>query len=117
MTDAELTTRPGKGWTQWKCGTGAAIWPTWWAAKELHFPKLNVTVYFDGSTLVGIEDWGARPTRWTMRKPGPDWQPMPEGYREAAEREWLAWQSCRRLGVISLSRDVDDEAALYTVGV
>lgn len=91
MTDAELTMRPGKGWTPWKVSGVAEIGRVWWQAKELHFPKLNVTVWFDGSELVGIEHWGCRPKQWTMRKPPADWQPMPADYMADAERVWRAW--------------------------
>lgn len=43
MRDAELTERPGKGWTPWAKGPGDYdIEKVWWAARVLHFPKLNV---------------------------------------------------------------------------
>lgn len=93
-TDRHLTERPGKGWTRWADGTGAyTIEETWWQSKMLHFPKLNVTCWFDGSELVGIEHWGYREQQWTMRKQPADWQPMPAGYRTEAERAWLAYRS------------------------
>lgn len=94
MRDSELTQRPGTGWTRWAFGTGAGeIERTWWQSKMLHFAKLNVTCWFDGSQLVGIEHWGFRDQQWTMRKPGPDWQPMPPGYRQEAERVWFVYRS------------------------
>lgn len=95
MTDAELMQRPVKGWTPWKTATAADIGTTWWQAKELHFPKLNVTVWFDGSDLVGIEHWGASGQQWCMKRPTADWQPAPAGYREEAERIWREWHEAR----------------------
>ncbi|MEO3385118.1 hypothetical protein [Mesorhizobium sp. CAU 1741] len=92
MNDSELTQRPSKGWTPWRDGPVTEITRVWWQAKELHFPKLNVTVWFDGSDLVGIEHWGYREHKWTMKKPPANWEPMPAGYREAAERAWQEWQ-------------------------
>lgn len=99
MRDCELTDRPGKGWTPWRTkGTASAeIELVWWRAKVLHWPKLNVSTWFDGSELCGIEHWGYREHKWCMRKPPADWQPMPDGYRQAAEALWLDWargQSC-----------------------
>jgi hypothetical protein len=47
-------------------------------ARQLHFPKLNVTVWFDGSEMVGLEHWGYRRSQWCMRKPPADHPPMPE---------------------------------------
>ncbi len=56
MRDDQLTERPGKGWTPWAKGPGDYdIEKVWWAARALHFPKLNVSCWFDGSDLVGIE--------------------------------------------------------------
>ena len=56
MEDRELIERPGKGWTPWKKGADGEheIEKIWWAARVLHFPKLNVSCWFDGSDLVGI---------------------------------------------------------------
>lgn len=97
MRDQELTQRPGKGWTPWTTkGSAATISSTWWQAKKLHFPKLNVSVYFDGSDLVGIEDWGSNPPRWCMKKPPGDWTPRPPGYLEEAERAWKEWMLKQR---------------------
>ncbi|SJM33116.1 hypothetical protein BQ8482_340012 [Mesorhizobium delmotii] len=93
MRDSELTERPGRGWTPWKDGVGQYIEAIWWQAKELHFAKLNVTVWFDGSELVGIEHWGYRPAQWCMRKAPADWEPMPAGHRQAAERAWQEWRA------------------------
>lgn len=91
MQDHELIERPGRGWTRWADGTGVhEIERTWWASKILHFPKLNTSAWFDGSELVGIEHWGFRAPKWCMKKPPADWQPMPDGYRQAAEAFWLA---------------------------
>lgn len=59
----------------------------------LHFPKLNVSVWFDGSEKVGLEHWGYRDPKWCMRIPPADWQPMPSGYRQEAEQVWLCWQA------------------------
>lgn len=101
MRDCELTDRPGKGWTPWRT-KGAALAEielVWWQAKVLHWPKLNVSTWFDGSDLVGIEHWGYREPKWCMRKPPTTWQPMPPGYREAAEAAWRTWheeQAVRR---------------------
>lgn len=92
MRDDELIKRPGRGWTPWRRGAGkGAIERVWWQSKELHFPKLNVTVWFDGSDLVGIEHWGYRQEKWTIKEPSADWKPMPEGYREAAEEASRLW--------------------------
>lgn len=53
MCDSELTERPGRDWTRWAEGVGEyEIERTWWRAKVLHFPKLNVSVWFDGSERV-----------------------------------------------------------------
>lgn len=93
MRDSDLINRPAKGWTPWKPSGVAEIGRVWWQAKELHFPKLNITVWFDGSALVGIEHWGCRRPQWTMRKPPADWQAMPKGYREAADAAWRAWRA------------------------
>ncbi|RWP50675.1 hypothetical protein [Mesorhizobium sp.] len=91
MRDSELTDRPGRGWTPWAEGTGeSAIDKIWWAARVLHFPKLNVSCWFDGSDLVGIEYWGYRQPQWCMRKKPADWQPLPDVYRLAREEEKLA---------------------------
>jgi len=58
MQDHELVERPGKGWTPSKEGPGQSdIEKVWWAARVLHFAKLNVSCWFDGSDLVGIEHW------------------------------------------------------------
>lgn len=96
MTDAELTERPGQCWTPWRAGSAAKVSLVWWQAKELHFPKLNVTVWFDGSDLVGVEHWGYRRQQWTMKKPAADWRQLPLGYREAVGRAWLVWKQIKR---------------------
>lgn len=97
MRDHELVERPGKGWTRWAEGVGEyEIERIWWQAKALHFPKLNVSVWFDGSEMVGIEHWGFREPKWTMRLPPSDWQPMPAGYRAAAESAWQEWRAGQR---------------------
>ncbi|QKC83955.1 hypothetical protein [Mesorhizobium sp. NZP2077] len=86
MQDHDLIERPGKGFTPWKEGPpDGAIDKIWWAARELHFAKLNVTCWFDGSDLVGIEHWGFRHAKWTMKVKPADWQPLPEVYRLARE--------------------------------
>jgi len=41
----------------------ASIPLTVWWARSPHFPKLNVTVWFDDSDEVGLEDCGFRPQR------------------------------------------------------
>src|SRR5882672_2502286 len=88
MRDSELAERPGKGWTPWKEGPGELdIDKVWWAARTLHFPLLNVTCAFDGSTLVGIQHWGYRREKWCMKLKPADWQPLPEVYRKAREQE------------------------------
>ncbi|WP_192252601.1 hypothetical protein [Mesorhizobium caraganae] len=85
MRDSELTKRPGRGWSGWAEGAGEyEIDRTWWQAKVLHFPKLNVSVWFDGWQMVGLEHWGYREPKWCMRLPPADWQPMPAGYRQRA---------------------------------
>lgn len=115
MHDSELTDRPGKGWTPWRDCGASEISRVWWQAKELHFPKLNVTCWFDGSDLVGIEHWGYRRPQCCMRKPPPDWQPMPAGYRERAEATWRVarkgypldgQRSRRRVAAQKLSRSI-----------
>lgn len=91
MRDSELTDRPGKGWAPSISSGVGKISRVWWAAKELHFANLNVTVWFDGSDLVAIEHWGFRDPKWCMKNPPAGWQPMPAGYHEAAEAAWWAW--------------------------
>ncbi|WP_136619039.1 MULTISPECIES: hypothetical protein [Mesorhizobium] len=72
----------------WKEGPGDAdIEKIWWAARVLHFPKLNVSCWFDGSDLVGIEHWGFRRPQWCMKLKPADWKPLPEVYRLAREAE------------------------------
>lgn len=94
MDDRELTERSGRGWTRWAEGIGEyEIERTWWQAKVLHFPKLNVSVWFDGSDMVGLEHWGYRDVKWCMRLPPADWQPMPPDHRVRAESIWLAWRA------------------------
>lgn len=47
--------------------------PTWKLIRSggrqgvLHFAKLNVPCWFDGSELVAIEHWGFRRPQWCMR--------------------------------------------------
>ncbi|QKC83615.1 hypothetical protein EB232_20250 [Mesorhizobium sp. NZP2077] len=80
--------RPGKGWTPWKEGpVDLEIDKVWWAARVLHFAKLNVSCWFDGSDLVAIEHWGFRGEKWCMRQKPADWQPLPEAYRKAREAQ------------------------------
>jgi hypothetical protein len=88
MHDNELIERPGKGWTPWQSGTTgeAEIDKVWWAARVLHFPKLNVSCWFDGSNLVAIEHWGFRRPQWCMKRKPADWQPLPDVYRLERER-------------------------------
>jgi hypothetical protein len=87
MEDRELIERPGKGWTKWQRGAGQFhIEEIWWAARVLHFPKLNVSCWFDGSDLVGIEHWSFRRAQWCMKNKPADWQPLPEVYRLERER-------------------------------
>ncbi|MFD1986037.1 hypothetical protein ACFSOZ_26685 [Mesorhizobium newzealandense] len=94
MRDSDLTERPGRGWTRWAEGIGEYdIDRTGWQAKVPHFPKLNVSVRFDWSDIVGIEHWGYREPKWCMRFPPADWQPMPAGYRQEAEQAWLRWHA------------------------
>jgi hypothetical protein len=89
MEDRQLIERPMKGWTPWKHGGNGAyeIKAVWWAARVPHFPKLNVSWWFDGSDLVGIEHWGFRRARWTMKAKAAGWEPLPEVYRLERERE------------------------------
>lgn len=96
MVERWLVTRPGKDWTPWANGRGeTTIERIWWQARALHFPKDNVSHWYDGSELVGIEKWGVHGERWTMKKPPANWQPMPAGYLEAAERVWREWLAKR----------------------
>lgn len=53
----------------------------------MHFAKLNVSCWFDGSQLVGIEHLGFRRPKWCMRLKPKDWQPLPEVFRLERERE------------------------------
>ncbi|TGQ08996.1 MULTISPECIES: hypothetical protein [unclassified Mesorhizobium] len=88
MKDHELIERPGRGWTPWKDGPGEfEIDRVWWMAIRLHHPKLNTTTYWDGSTLVGLEHWGYRGEKWTMKKPPANHPPLPEVYKRERERE------------------------------
>jgi hypothetical protein len=52
-----------------------------------------VTCYFDGSHLVGIDDWSFNIGRWCMKKPPADWQPRPPVFLQEAERAWLAYRT------------------------
>ncbi|RUW92058.1 hypothetical protein [Mesorhizobium sp. M7A.F.Ca.US.010.02.1.1] len=111
MRDSDLTERPGKGWTPWKEGpVDLEIDRVWWAARVLHFAKLNVSCWFDGSDLVAIEHWGFRRPKWTMKNKPRDWQPLPEVYRIAREEEqaaalerFRASQAVNRARVLKLS--------------
>ncbi len=88
MRDSELTERPGKGWMPWAKGPGDHdIEKIWWAARVLHFPQLNVSTWFDGSEVVGIEHWGFRRPQWCMKVKPADWQPLPVVYRLAHEAQ------------------------------
>lgn len=53
----------------------------------MHFAKLNVSCWFDGSDLVGIEHWGYRRPQWCMKQKPADWQPLPEVYRREREKQ------------------------------
>ena len=76
-----------KGWTPWAKGQGESdIERVWWAARVLHFAKLNVSCWFDGSELVAIEHWGYRGEKWPMKLKPAGWVPLPEVYRLARER-------------------------------
>jgi hypothetical protein len=91
MRDSELTERPGRSWTPWKEGPGEYdIERVWWAARVLHFAKLNVSCWFDGSDIVGIEHWGYRREKWCMKLKPAGWQPLPEVYRLARKQEQQA---------------------------
>lgn len=106
MRDAELTERPSKGWTPWVEGSGEIpIDKVWWAARVLHFAKLNVSCWFDGSDLVGIEHWGYRDQKWCMKKKPADWQPLPEVYRLAREEEKQAALERFRAGQQARARE------------
>lgn len=88
MRDSDLTERPGKGWTPWAKGPGDHdIDKVWWMARVLHFPKLNISVWFDGSEMCGLEHWGFRRAQWCMRKPPADHPPLPEAIKRERERE------------------------------
>lgn len=88
MQDHELVERPCKGWTPWAKGPGDHdIEKVWWMARVLHFAKLNVSCWFEGSEIVGIWHWGYRREKWTMKLKPADWQPLPEVYRLAREAE------------------------------
>ena len=68
MQDHELIERTGKEWTPGKeAPANLEIDKVWWAARCLHFAKLNVSCWFDGSELVAIEHWGFRRPQWCMR--------------------------------------------------
>lgn len=56
----------------------------------LHFPKLNVSTWFDGSSVVAIAHWGFRGEKWCMKLKPADWQPLPEVYRLAREAKMQA---------------------------
>ncbi|RUT87502.1 MULTISPECIES: hypothetical protein [unclassified Mesorhizobium] len=61
MRNSELAQRLCKGWTPWAKGPGDHdIEKIWWAARVLHFPKLNFSTWFDGSEVVGTWHWGFR---------------------------------------------------------
>lgn len=91
LQDHELIERPGRGWTPWKEGpVDLEIDRVWWAARVLHFAKLNVSCWFDGSDLVAIDHWGCRRPKWTMKNKPKDWQPLPEVYHLAREEEQAA---------------------------
>ncbi|TSE07573.1 hypothetical protein C1D09_018755 [Mesorhizobium intechi] len=104
MRDIDLIERPGKGWAPWKYdGDGEArIEKVWWAARALHFAKLNVSCWFDGSDLVGIAHWGYRGEKWTMKNKPADWQPLPEEYR--LERERVQQEATARYRAESAAR-------------
>ncbi|SFO87905.1 hypothetical protein SAMN03159463_03152 [Mesorhizobium sp. NFR06] len=88
MQDHQLVERPGKGWTKWERGHGESdIDKVWWMARCLHFPKLNVSCWFDGSELVAIAHWGFCGEKWCMKRPPADHPPLPEIYRLERERE------------------------------
>lgn len=87
MKDSELTERPCKGWTPWAKGPGDHdIEKVWWMSKTVHFPLLNVTVWFDGSEMCGLEHWGFRRAQWTMKKPPADHPPLPDKFKRERER-------------------------------
>ncbi|TPJ46848.1 hypothetical protein [Mesorhizobium sp. B2-7-1] len=87
MKDHELTERPGRGWTPWAKGQGDHdIERVWWMARVLHFPQLNVSCWFDGSEMVGLDHWGYRRAQWTMKKPPADHPPVPEAIKRERER-------------------------------
>lgn len=107
MRDSDLTERPGKDWTPWTTGAPRGrIDAVWWEARQLHFPKLNVTVWFDGSEMVGLEHWGYRREQWCMKKLPADHPPMPaelvqrrqQEAVEAGARMELALEACRQAG-------------------
>ncbi|MEI9417576.1 hypothetical protein [Mesorhizobium sp. Cs1321R2N1] len=76
---------PRTGWTPWQRGNGdVEIGRVWWQARSLHFPKANVTLYFDGSEVVGEDRWGFHGDKFQMKKPPADWKPSPH---IAAERD------------------------------
>ena len=84
---ANLPSGPARASRHGKNGDGEdAIDKIWWAARMLNFPKLNVSCWFDGSELVGIQHWGFRTEQWCMRLKPKDWQPLPECYRLERER-------------------------------
>ncbi len=84
---------PRKGWTRWTYGGNpeAAVGAVWWDAVILHFPKDNVTHWYDGSELVGEWKWGIHRDRYRMKKPPAGWKPWP-GQREATESAWKDWR-------------------------
>ena len=91
-----VTMRRQHGWTSWQPGVGEAIIESiWWEARPLHFPKDNVSHWYDGSELVGIELWGCHGAWWTMKPQPADWTPRPDGWVEAAEQRWQEWHASR----------------------
>lgn len=87
MRDSDLTDRSGQGLDAVGKDTGDHdIEKVWWMARVLHFPKLNVSCWFDGRELVAIEHWGYRRAQWTMKKPPADHPPLPAVYKRERER-------------------------------
>lgn len=90
--ELQLHERPGEGWTPWAHGNSECmIEATWWEARELHFPKENVTHFYDGSELVAIQLWGYHGYRWCMKIPPADWKPRPVDpvERDRFFKDWL----------------------------
>ncbi|OBQ58027.1 hypothetical protein EFV37_13120 [Mesorhizobium loti] len=90
-------TRSHSNWTPWQHrGNGdVEIGRVWWQARPLHFPKANVTLFFDGSEVVGEHRWGVHGDKWQMKRPPADWMPNP-GMAAERDRQIVAFLERKR---------------------